>query len=103
MEERAVGIVKLRDSHNHVPKRRASHSRDVIKFFNLPAVDLPFPKGFIIEGGLATNQPINVTTDLVVHYVLEKGHRSHVLMEGPFSSRGAINCFQCAFGKVPVF
>ena len=103
MEERAVGIVELQDSHNHVLKRGAGHSRDVIKFFNLPTVDLPFPKGFIIEGGLTNNQLIDVTVDLVIHDVLEKGHHSHVLMEGPFGSRGTINCFQCAFGNVPVF
>ena len=103
MEERAVGIVELQDSHNHVPKRGASHSRDVIKFFNLPTFDLPFPKDFIIEGSLATNQPINIATDLVVHDVLEKWHRSHALMEGPLGSRGTINCFQHAFGDLPVF
>ena len=54
MEKRAFRIIQLWDAHNHVPKRGAGHSRDMVKFCNLPTVDLPFPKCFIIEGGLAT-------------------------------------------------
>ena len=72
MEERAVGIVELQNSHNHILKRGAGHSRGIVKFFNLPTVDLLFPKSFIIEGGLVINQLINVTVDLVDHDVLEK-------------------------------
>ena len=73
MEKRAFRIIQLWDAHNHIPKRGASHSRDMVKFCNLPTVDLPFPKCFIIEGGLATNQPINVTVDLVIITSLRRG------------------------------
>ena len=80
MEKRSFRVVKLSDSHNNVVKRGTHCSRDVVKVFDLPTVDLPFSKGFIIEGGLVSNKPINITADLILHHVLEKRHHLHALM-----------------------
>ena len=55
MEERAFIVVNLVDTHDCVAKGKTKFGRDMVKFFDLPAVDLPFPKVIIIEGGLVAD------------------------------------------------
>ena len=85
-------MVILGDGHDVVAKGIASRGFE-FRLFDFPWIDFLFTHVIIIEGGLSSDQAVDILFDLSVHHIFEQRDRTHTDMKGPVVFVGAVYFF----------